>query len=71
MTHNECAFDNGNRCRALTKKHCEKCSFRKTADELIAGRKRARELIDRLPYEERVMIMAKYYPGESREYDEM
>lgn len=49
-----CAFElNKRSCSALTKKQCVGCHFRKTAEELEAGRKKARERIASLSAAER------------------
>ncbi len=41
----ECAMDMGKRCRALTVKKCEGCSFRKTEEEFNAGVEHAKEIL--------------------------
>lgn len=41
----ECAMDMGKRCRALTVKQCEGCSFRKTEEEFNAGVEHAKEIL--------------------------
>lgn len=40
---------------------CEKCSFKKTSDELESGRERARRMLDRLSLVRRERIFDKYY----------
>lgn len=57
----KCAMDRGTKCIALTTHECETCAFRKTKDELLAGRRRARILLERLPDEQRKTIEDKYY----------
>ena len=56
-----CAFNNGDTCMALTYKQCEGCSFYKTREEVDAGRKKAKERIDKLPNEVHNHISRKYY----------
>jgi hypothetical protein len=56
-----CAFDRGEKCSVLKGHECGKCTFRKTRDELINGRDKARERIDNLPREQYDAIMQKYY----------
>ena len=57
----KCAFEWGSKCSALKEKQCEKCSFRKTAEQLEKGRKKARIRILNLPTETRTWIREKYY----------
>ena len=64
-----CAFDKGDKCVALTTHDCEKCSFRKTKDELLAGRRKARAMLEDLPQEQREAIQKKYYGRDSVAYD--
>ena len=63
----ECAFDRGRKCVALTEKYCDFCRFRKTAEELEAGRQRAAELASRLPADQRKYIKLKYYQNRKEE----
>ena len=42
---NDCYFDRGQRCDALTVKKCEGCTFRKTEQEYNAGIERANEIL--------------------------
>ena len=42
---NDCYFDRGKRCEALTVKKCEGCTFRKTEQEYNAGIERANEIL--------------------------
>ena len=58
---NNCVFDKGKKCSALTPKKCKNCSFRKTEAELNAGREKARERLESLPKEQRDALMKKYY----------
>ena len=58
---NKCTFDNGNQCNALLTKECENCSFRKTKEELIEGRQKAKARIEKLPAGYRRAIKEKYY----------
>lgn len=57
----KCAFDREEKCKVLTVKECEKCTFRKSKDELNEGRERAKDLLERLPQEHREAIYDKYY----------
>ena len=57
----KCAFDKGDKCNALIVRDCEKCSFRKTQEELAEGRAKAKILLERLPEEYRAAIEDKYY----------
>lgn len=67
-----CVFENGRKCKALRERNCEKCSFRKTHEELVEGREKARERIENLPKEQHDAIMQKYYrlPRGEEVYDE-
>jgi hypothetical protein len=65
----ECVFDKGKKCVALVTRKCEKCSFRKTKEELIEGRKYAKALLERLPEEQRKAIDDKYHGRDSINYD--
>lgn len=57
-----CAFDRSELgCSALNVKKCEKCSFYKTHDNLIAGREKARNRIKRLPKGQQEYIYTTYY----------
>ena len=58
---NDCAFCNGNKCIALTKKQCTGCHFRKTAEELKEGRQKAENHIRTLPKDIQTHIQRKYY----------
>lgn len=59
-----CAFElNKRSCSALTKKQCVGCHFRKTAEELEAGRERSRELLKKLTPQERASIKERYKVG--------
>lgn len=57
----KCTFDKGDTCFALTEHDCEGCPFRKTKDELLAGRRKARARLEDLPKEKREAIENKYY----------
>lgn len=59
----KCAFEHGEYCDALTAKNCERCSFRKTQDELDAGRKKALCRLYMLPSGKLRKITSKYYKG--------
>ena len=58
---NDCVFNHGKKCEALTEKNCEGCCFRKTRAELAKGRAKASERIESLPPEEQKHILLKYY----------
>ena len=59
-----CAFDINKRdCAALKKKQCVGGHFRKTAEELEAGREKARELLKKLTPQERASIKERYKVG--------
>lgn len=58
---NDCVFNNGRNCNALTQKDCDACHFRKTPGELMAGRMRASTHITTLPTDAQEHIYAKYY----------
>lgn len=58
---NKCAFDVEKRCSALKEKCCEGCHFRKTNEELIKGREKAKERVDSLPKSLKEHILIKYY----------
>lgn len=58
---NECAFDRGNECVALERKKCEGCRFRKTKEELMAGRQKFFARLPLLPRVERIHILETYY----------
>lgn len=55
-----CAFDKNRFCCALKEKKCEGCKFRKTPEELEAGRKKAEARLKTLPMKEQVRIQEKY-----------
>ena len=55
-----CAFDKGTFCAVLTEKKCHGCSFRKTHEELDAGREKADDRIASLPEEQQEYIRRKY-----------
>ena len=62
---NDCAFCNGNKCVALSKKQCIGCHFHKTKKELEEGRKKAKKRICTLPRELQIHIHQKYYAKRS------
>lgn len=64
-----CAFDKGDHCEALLTHNCEKCSFRKTREEVIAGREKAMEILSRLPEEQQAAIRDKYHGKRTFRYD--
>ncbi len=55
----ECVFDKEDKCSALTTKMCAGCRFKKTKQELDAGRKKALTRIGTLP--NRDYINKKYW----------
>ena len=57
----KCVFENGSKCVALTEKHCEGCSFRKTKKEVKESREKTRKRISSLPEEQQRYIHEKYY----------
>lgn len=57
----KCTFDKGDKCVALTEHDCEGCPFRKTKEELLVGRRKARAMLEKLPKEKRDTIEDKYY----------
>ena len=59
----KCTFDRGFDCVALSTHDCEGCPFRKTKKEPLAGRRKARAALQRLPKEHQDAIMEKYYEG--------
>ena len=58
---NACVFENETECNALKEKQCTDCPFRKTEEELLAGRKKAVTRIDDLPDHTRRHLIRKYY----------
>lgn len=65
----KCTFDKGDKCVALTTHECENCVFRKTKDELLAGRRRARARLEDLPEEQQDAIRKKYYGRNNTTYE--
>lgn len=65
----ECTFDKGKKCAALVTHDCEKCSFRKTKEELLEGRRKAIALLARLPKEKREVIEDKYHKKNAVKYE--
>lgn len=63
----ECVFDRGRKCSALTEKYCDFCQFRKSQEELEAGRRRAAERVNSLPADQRRAIKLKYYQNRKEE----
>lgn len=64
---NECAFNNGKKCRILTKKSCSKCNFRKTEEEVRQTHNNAALRLNSLPVQIKDSIREKY-GGESFKY---
>ena len=61
----KCVFAEGKSCKALSEKYCNGCAFKKTKEELEAGRDHAAELFYKLPPEKRKAIRKKYYSERS------
>jgi hypothetical protein len=59
----KCAFEYGEHCLALTKKNCTGCRFKKTEEQLEAGRKKAQLKLLMLPKRKLNAIRSKYYKG--------
>lgn len=57
----KCAFDGGNCCTALVEKMCIGCSFKKTKNELIEGRRKALLRVNGLPNPKRTYIIRTYH----------
>ena len=57
----DCYFKRDNNCSVTLRKDCEKCSMRKTEQEVKEGRERARARISSLPLEQQIDISEKYY----------
>lgn len=66
---NNCTFDKGDKCVALTERDCEGCPFRKTKEELIKGRRKAKAMLEKLPEEQREAIKNKYYGRNNVTYE--
>ena len=58
---NDCTFNRLTKCAALSTYKCEKCPFRKTKEQLEAGRRRAFARIESLPRDVQKAIEDKYY----------
>lgn len=56
----ECAFGRDGECSVLRRKNCKGCSFRKTREELAAGREKSRRRVSTLPQETRIYIADRY-----------
>ena len=63
-----CAFDCGRKCSALTEKKCGGCNFRKSADELAAGRKKAAKRLGTLPDEQQRRLRDSYHNKTTQKY---
>lgn len=59
----KCTFEHGEHCEALTEKNCKGCKFRKTEEELDAGRKKAQMRLFMLSSNKLSAIRHKYYKG--------
>lgn len=61
---NKCAFDLEDRCSALSEMRCESCTFRKTKEQLEAGRRKAKQILnEKYDYPELNALFGKYYSG--------
>jgi hypothetical protein len=58
---NNCVFDGDTKCSALKEKRCEGCRFRKTNEELIEGREKAKARLKTLPEKMQERIHYKYH----------
>ena len=58
---NKCAFDNGDKCNAMTEKKCLGCKFRKTEEELKAGREKSLARLETFPLAWKMHIKRKYH----------
>lgn len=67
MNENDCVFYRGTKCSVLTRKNCEKCSFHKTEEESLIGRKKASLRLKSLPADTQIWIKEKYYIKRRRE----
>lgn len=56
----ECVFNHGRTCSALTVKSCKHCPFRKTKEQLEEGRQKAKARIASLPEDIQRAIVDKY-----------
>ena len=56
-----CAFDCGNKCKALEEKQCKGCTFYKTTEELEKGRQKAEKRIRSLSTIIQTHVRRKYY----------
>ena len=59
--NDKCAFLRHERCVVLTDTVCSLCKYRKTEDQLNAGRDKALNRIRKLPLGQQDHIMNKYY----------
>lgn len=66
----DCAFIDGQNCRALKEKQCIGCRFCKTTEALNEGRKKAEERIRALPKHVQKEINRKYYSSRRTTDDE-
>lgn len=57
----DCVFDINGDCIALTDKQCVNCSFCKTKEDLILGRKKFFARLDIIPPAKRIRILETYY----------
>ena len=64
----ECAFAREDECVALNDKECEGCVFRKTREELMAGRQKFFDRLPKLPRVQQIHILETYYGVEDRKW---
>ena len=64
----KCAFDSDKKCAALTEKKCNGCRFRKTSEEVEAGREKACRMLKALPLHQRRHLIRKYH-ARDKEYE--
>ena len=62
-TMEPCYFKSKNSCSVTTRKSCLGCSFRKTEEQVMQGRRNATARIESLPEQRRNDIKARYYEG--------
>lgn len=65
----DCTFDKGDKCLALTTHECEHCSFKKTKEELLEGRRKAKTMLEKLPKDKQEIIRNKYYGRNNTTYE--
>lgn len=66
---NNCVFENDTECNALNEKQCAECTFRKTKEELLNGRRKAANRLMNLSDDLSNHLIRKYY-GSIRAFKE-